>query len=67
MTSEASTKKTTLLKDETFEQLRQAQRRVQEKTEFSPSLRLLINDVINESNLEQSVQRIIGSIQNSGI
>ena len=63
--SNQNPKKTTLLTDETFNHLRLAQRRIQETTEFSPSLRLLINDVINEKSVNQSVERLIIKIQSS--
>lgn len=63
--TDTTEKKTTLLTDETFNQLRLAQRRIQEVTEFSPSLRLLINDVINEDTINQSVTRLIDKIKES--
>lgn len=58
-------KKTTLLTDETFNMLRAAQRQIQEETEFSPSLRILINDVINIENVTESKKRLIESIKKS--
>ena len=63
--SEVIDKKSTLLTDETFNMIRSAQRRIQEETEFSPSLRLLLNDVINNESVNQSIERLIKKIKNS--
>ena len=57
-------KKSTLLTDETFNKLRLAQRQIQDKTDFSPSFRYLINHVINDNSIEQSINRLI-SVQSS--
>ena len=56
---ETTDKKSTLLTDDNFNILRSAQRRIQEETDFSPSLRLLINDVINDESVNQSTNRLI--------
>ena len=56
-------KKTTFLTDETYGKLREAQRTIQEKTDLSPSLRLLINDVINDTSIELSINRFINKIE----
>ena len=60
-------KKSTLLTDETFNKLRLAQRQIQDKTDFSPSFRYLINHVINDNSIEQSINRLINEISNSGL
>lgn len=64
---ETNDKKTTLLTDETFSILRSAQRRIQEETDFSPSLRLLINDVINNESVNQATDKLIDKIKNSAL
>lgn len=64
---ETNDKKTTLLTDETFNILRSAQRRIQEETDFSPSLRLLINDVINDESVNQTTNRLIDKIKSSAL
>ena len=56
-------KKTTLLTDDNFSKLRDAQRTIQEKTDLSPSLRLFINDVINDTSVELSINRFIEKIE----
>jgi len=50
-------KKTTFLTDETFESLKNAQKRLQDTTGFSPTLRILINDTVNNESIEKTIER----------
>jgi hypothetical protein len=51
-----------LLSDENFDRLRKAQTQIQKITEFSPSLRMIINDLITEDAINESSRRIIEKI-----
>ncbi len=54
-----TSKKTTFLNDETFALLKEAQQRLQDDTGFSPSLKVLINDVVNPEAVNQSITRLV--------
>ncbi len=65
MITKSGDKKAPLLTDETFNNLRLAQRHIQEATDFSPSLRLLINDVIDRESIDKAAERLINKIKES--
>ncbi len=54
-----TSKKTTFLNDETFALLKEAQQRLQDDTGFSPSLKVLINDVVTPEAVNQSIKRLV--------
>ncbi len=61
------TKKSTFLTDETFELLKSAQKRLQEETGFSPTLKVLINDTVNDESVNKTIERFqqkLASLQN---
>ena len=51
------TKKSTFLTDETFELLKSAQKRLQDATGFSPTLKVLINDTVNSESVNKTIER----------
>lgn len=51
------TKKSTFLTDETFELLKNAQKRLQDETGFSPTLKVLINDTVNDESVNKTIER----------
>ncbi|MCW5590302.1 MAG: hypothetical protein KIT27_11655 [Legionellales bacterium] len=51
------TKKSTFLTDESFDLLRDAQKQLQDKTGFSPTLKILINDVVNSESVNRAIER----------
>ena len=53
----SETKKTTFLTDETFELLKNAQKQIQETTGFSPTMKLLINDTVNNESVTNTIKR----------
>lgn len=63
----AETKKSTFLTDETFELLKNAQKRLQDATGFSPTLKVLINDTVNDESVNKTIERFqekLASLQN---
>lgn len=50
-------KKSTFLTDETFELLKRAQKRLQDETGFSPTLKVLINDTVNDESVNKTIER----------
>ena len=53
----SETKKSTFLTDESFDLLRDAQKQLQDKTGFSPTLKILINDVVNSESVDRAIER----------
>ncbi len=47
-------KKSTFLTDEAFELLKNAQKRLQIDTGFSPTLKILINDTVNDESVNNT-------------
>jgi hypothetical protein len=65
-TSESTEEPTTnkfLLSDESFELLRSAQREIREATELMPSLRKMINKIVNPEAVRQLTQRFIEELK----
>lgn len=56
-TKTTDTKKLTFLTNETFELLKNAQKRLQDETGFSPTLRVLINDTVNSESVNKTIER----------
>jgi len=56
-TKTTETKKSTFLTNETFELLKTAQKRLQELTGFSPTLKVLINDTVNNESVNKTIER----------
>lgn len=50
-------KKSTFLTNDTFELLKSAQKRLQEATGFSPTLKVLINDTVNSESVNKTIER----------
>jgi hypothetical protein len=50
-------KKSTFLTDETFELLKSAQKRLQDATGFSPTLKVLINDTVDSESVNKTIER----------
>jgi hypothetical protein len=51
--------------DEKFQLLKQCQQEIFDSTEVSPSIRKIINDLINEENLQQFKSKFINQWRNS--
>ena len=50
-------KKSTFLTDETFALLKSAQKRLQDTTGFSPTLKVLINNTVNDESVNKTIER----------
>lgn len=50
------------INDDNFQLLQQCQQRIFEATEVSPSIRKLVNELINEENLEKISKKYIDSL-----
>jgi len=59
MTTNSTEVKRHMIADEKFILLRQCQKEILEEIEFSPSLRKLANDLINDENLQQLKNKFI--------
>lgn len=62
VTETTDPKKSTFLTDDSFELLKEAQKRIQDTTGFSPSLKILINDVVNNDSVNQSIDRLTNKL-----
>lgn len=62
MSIENETKKKNLLSDENFDLLRQCQMKIQDITDFSPSIRMIINNLINEESIQKVTDNIINKM-----
>ena len=51
------------LTDESFDLLRKAQQRIREVTELTPSLRKMINELVNSETVEKLVLRLIEELK----
>jgi len=51
------TKKSTFLTDDSYELLKNAQKRIQDLTGFSPTLKILINDTVNNDSVNKTTER----------
>lgn len=56
-THDTETKKESFLTEDTFELLKNAQRQLQDETGFSPTLRVLINDTVNDESVAHTIER----------
>ena len=61
--SEESTNNKYLLSDEAFELIRSAQREIRNATELMPSLRKMVNKLVNPEAVKQLTQRFIEELK----
>lgn len=59
ITKTPSTEVNYLLHQEAFEQLKQAQQRIKEKADMIPSMRKMINALVNQDAVEKMTQQMI--------
>lgn len=61
--NEAGLKNKFFLTDESFDLLRKAQQRIREVTELSPSLRKMINELVNPDTVNKLTERMIEALK----
>ena len=60
--NESGHKNKFFLTDESFDLLRKAQQRISEVTELTPSLRKMINELVNPETVEKLIERMIETL-----